>query len=115
MGIYYRGTSMRTKTVDGMEFVFTNFYGKAPAWAHESNRSWNTFITKSDNACIYHRHRGVQYVMRAQNIADLNKYGNTEVAKWNGTSIMDDHFWDKNHVGTIIKDGRTWRFVQAEA
>jgi hypothetical protein len=58
--------------------------------------SYDQFVNRSDNNAKSNRDVATHVIMS-------NKiYDGVPVAKWNGQSIMDDWFWDKNIIGHLI-------------
>ena len=110
MGVYYRSISTRSKTIDGVKIAFTNFYGKAPSVFSDNTSHWDRFCTRASNSAAAVRGQ-VEYVTTAEPVGSMGKHDEFAVACWSGQSLLDDGFWDNNHVGVIRKVRGRWRLV----
>lgn len=102
MGNYYRGISKRAATVDGTPVLFSNFFGKAPSpFSSAPCRTWEAFLTRSDNTARKLRETNeYDYVVNVQEKSQLE---GATVAVYKGQAVMDDGFWDKQTIGTIVR------------
>lgn len=107
MGVYYSSISKRTRMVEGVEIAYSNFYGKAPPYYVDNSKSWNSFCTRAFNTARAMKDK-VKYVMYGD-AKTLSKYGEAELAEWNGTDLLHDGFWDAKRIGKV-KRGPNGRY-----
>jgi hypothetical protein len=103
VGNYFYSISRRSKTVNGVEIAFANFYGKPPG-IFGPNAAWNRFHARAELSAIYNADAGIEYVMMCAP-GELASETCVPVAEWRGRAMLDDGFWENNTVGYVHRCG----------
>ena len=104
MGNYFYSISRRTKTVNGVDIAFSNFYGKWPGFFAQNTAGWERFVTRAEMSAIDNSDAGIEYVMQCAP-REIAKETSVPVAEWRGRALLDDGFWEKNIVGYVHRRG----------